>query len=388
MYSHNFASLGPRAECPDDAKSITRNIRNLDIAAPIRTKFIYSNIMYTAATYLVEKMTGLSFSDYLDTRFFQPLGMASTSLQPSLARKRGFADRIATGYEWDKKKAAYNSLQPMESTEAQGAGSVITSAKDYIQWVKALMHQEGPINKEVYQGILKQRIFKNPDAQNVFPFSSPDVCCSGLNSLYYRGYAVYGHSGGMPGFGSYHFFVPEFKFGGAIFGNSMVNGFVAVILAFELIDDLLKVPEAERQDWEKAILGGGDDDDPEDEEKSKQAAREKICPGIKDPEPQTTPLEAYTGTYWNRGYHHLTVEIRDDNLFVDASDRSFAGLFRFEHVCEQTKYLVRVTASEEFGSLEVGFKQAEFKMEGDRVVAMGLDLVPDLDKLIWFEKKG
>lgn len=67
---HDFSYLNRRAEYPDTPQSVTRNLRNLQNAAPPRTKFMYSNIMYIVASWLVEEMTGLAFSDFLHQNFF------------------------------------------------------------------------------------------------------------------------------------------------------------------------------------------------------------------------------------------------------------------------------------------------------------------------------
>lgn len=68
---HDLSYLGIRAEHPDTPQSITRNLRNLPTAAPLRTKWMYSNIMYIVASWLVEKMSGLAFSDFLQENFFK-----------------------------------------------------------------------------------------------------------------------------------------------------------------------------------------------------------------------------------------------------------------------------------------------------------------------------
>jgi Beta-lactamase class C and other penicillin binding proteins len=81
--------MSVRAAKPDNARSITRNLRNLPVAAPIRSRYIYCNMMYTVATHLVEVKSGQDFGTFLEERFFKPLDMASTTLQPSSARSKG-----------------------------------------------------------------------------------------------------------------------------------------------------------------------------------------------------------------------------------------------------------------------------------------------------------
>src|SRR3569833_4786605 len=99
--------MGPRAAQPDDARCITRNLRNLPVAASLRARYLYCNMMYTVATYLVEVKSRQPFSDFLHERFFQPLGMESPTLQPGSARTRGLGDRLAPGYHWDRCGACF-----------------------------------------------------------------------------------------------------------------------------------------------------------------------------------------------------------------------------------------------------------------------------------------
>ena len=126
------------------------------------------------------------------------------------------------------------------------AGSIVTSVNDFVRWVKTLMNHEDPINERLYQGLVRTRTFRNPDARRLKPFTSPVAYAAGLDVYYYRGYMVVGHDGVISGFGSRFFFLPYFKFGAVIFGNSNRAGSVASTLARELIDEIFGVPEAER----------------------------------------------------------------------------------------------------------------------------------------------
>lgn len=382
-YSHDNTYFSPQAARPDDARSVTRNLRNLAVSAPIRSKCMYCNIMFTVATYLVEKKSGLSFSDYLQQKFFRPLGMHSTNLQPEGARAKGLGERIAMGHNWDKNSEEYQQFQTPDCPEAQGAGSIITSVNDYIKWVKAMMNHEDPITKEIYNGLIRARTFQNPSAENLDPFTSPPVFGAGWEVFFYRGYMVVNHDGAVSGFGTYHFFLPDFKFGGAIFGNSGQGADVATILARELIDEVLKVPAAERPDWNKIESECGPDDGSSSSNSEDEELRQKLCPGITESEPQKMPLSAYTGEYWNPGYRGVTVQVENNKLFVDATDRSMGFTLTFDHVCEQTKYIAHLSDVLDGGDEPF---RAEFRFENDKPVRMGLHIEPELEELIWFDR--
>ncbi|CAI7609637.1 unnamed protein product [Penicillium bialowiezense] len=378
MAPHDNSYFGPQAKCPDDARSITRNLRNLAVAAPLRSRYLYCNMMYTVLTHLIEVKSKLSFSDFLETRIFIPLGMSSSSLQPANARAKGLGDRIATGYIWNK-TSGYRECQCADCPEGQGAGSVITSANDFIKWVKALVNQEGPITSKVYQGLVKPRSFPSHHPARLKPLTSPPLYAAGVEIYYYRGHMVVGHNGVVPGFGARFAFIPGIRFGAVVMGNSSDAGVVAGILIRELIDGALGVLESDRLSGTRKrppqiLKPDPRSDQPSDEHKAKADGSEFG---------QTKPLDQYTGFYWNVGYHGMKVQVVDNRLFVDASDRAMGFTLTFHHLSDQTKYVAYLVDTVEDGSDPI---EAEFLFENNEVAALGLKLEPSLKDLIWFHK--
>ncbi|CAG9956308.1 unnamed protein product [Clonostachys rosea f. rosea IK726] len=382
LSGHNNSCLGVRAKSPDTPRSITRNLRNLSIAAPLRSRYLYSNTMYTVATHLVEEKSKKSFADFLQGRIFAPLGMASTHLQPQRARDHGLGSRLSAGYLWEKEDSTYYGIEIQDCPEGQGAGSVVSSANDLILWVKALMNREGPICEDVYQGMVRLRSFRDPSGKRLRPLTSPSFYAAGIEIYYYRGHAVVWHDGNTAGFSGRFFFVPELKVGAVVLGNASGAMAVSSILMRELLDDALGVPQEARRAQEKGKKKEG----------KKRATKVAAGPpprsargrGKTELQAQVTPLAAYTGDYSNAGYHSLRAEIKDGRLFIDATDRSFGFTLEFEHREGQTKYTAYLCDFLEGGADPIA---AEFSFEGGVAVRMGLDLEPALKKLIWFERR-
>lgn len=375
--------MGVKADEPDDARSITRNLRNLHVVAPIRSKYIYCNMMFTVASYLVEKVTEVSFAKFLEENFFEPLAMNTTTLQPERARAKGLGHRIATGYSWDRENQKYIEVPVVDCPEGQGAGSIMTSANDYIKWVKAFMNHQHPITKNIYDGLIQPRIIQDPDLNNAAPKSSPTMIAAGWEVFYYRGHMLVIHDGSISGFSSTHFFLPEFKFGAVILSNSD-TGHAVDILARELMDEVLGVPQTLGH-WASHYTAYHDDRNfTENQEKHRQQliCDALKCPGFNEPQPQKMPLAAYVGEYWNPGYHGMTVQIKDGKLFIDATDRSMDFTLTFEHVCDQTKFIVCLM--DPYGGGPDYF-YAEFRFENDKAVKMGLAL-EDEKEFIWFDR--
>jgi hypothetical protein len=336
--------------------------------------------MYAVSSYLVEKISGLPFADFLDKHIFQPLDMNSTNLQPSRARIRGLGDRIARGHVWQGEN--YTSFDVSDDPPAQGAGIIITSSNDYIKYIKAMLHRDAPFNQEVYDGILRLRSIEDLGYENLSPQTSPSLYASGWSLRWYQGRLVVSHDGNDAGFGANHFFVPDIQFGGVILGNTEDASTVATILTNELIDEALNIPGDQRPDWE-SMLAPSAEDPGETPEDPKETILKELCPGLDKPEPLSRPMQDFSGTYLNQGYHGVDVQIKDGQLFVDATDRSQGFTLTFEHLCNGTKFAAQMN---DFYTGEGESIKAEFKTEGDGISQVGLLLESALDDYIWFSK--
>jgi hypothetical protein len=301
------------------------------MAAPEKQKYmLYNNIMFTVASHLVEVKTGKSFSAFLSERFFKPLEMTSTYLQYSSAVVSGQGERVASGHQFNETDDTWDVFDAFDAPEAQGAGSIITSAADYIKWVRAMAGIRHPISADSRKALTRPRILIDPEDNDPDPFCSPPLYCLGWETYYYRGVQVVMHEGLIDGFGSSHFFSPAHNFGGVILGNADGAEQITWILARELIDAALNIPEAERPDWAalQAQKLAKDDNDSEDEVRKLHESLSSDQ-GSEKPAPA---LDTLVGSYVNPGYGLFKVEIQDGGLYIDATDRGFPCTFTFEHV--------------------------------------------------------
>lgn len=425
--------MGQNATLPDDAKSITRNLRNLKEAAPLRSRYLYCNMMYIVATHLIEQKSNKSFSDFLEERIFEPLHMNSTALQPTRAHAKGWKDRMAMGHIWQNSE--FRGFEPQNCPEGQGAGSIISSANDFIKWVKALLYQEGPINARIYQGLTRMRSIVNPNAQRLKAHTTPANYTAGMEIYFYRENMVVGHDGNIPGFASRFIFMPDKKFGAVVLGNSAAAGGAVRTIMRALMDEVLSVPNEDRpyqnksqkksdgpkkdvavrskqpkdrnetksypqtQENNNEQSQGQTQKSNKDNTKQKAKTKELIEGGNppqgqkkpggkpqkrgKSPPPQETPLTEYVGEYWNAGYHRLKVQVKDNQLFVDATDRSMGFTMTFEHVKDQTEYTAHLIDDIDGSDDPI---DAEFSFDGGRAMKLGLDLEPTIKELIWFKR--
>lgn len=126
---------------PDFYARVTKPVTPADLVAWFQNdppdfapgeQFAYSNTNYILLGQIVEKASGVSYCDYLQKQFFDPLGMRDTGVWQN-ATPPGHA---AKGYSF-----ANGKLQPAlewDMSWAGGAGGLYSTAGDLWRWTEAL----------------------------------------------------------------------------------------------------------------------------------------------------------------------------------------------------------------------------------------------------------
>lgn len=104
------------------------------------TKWVYS-VSVDIQGYLVEKLSGKTFPEFLRTRLFEPLGMVDTGFSVPAEK----LSRVATIYSWNREKAALvpEPLDPGISTIPglpSGGGGLYGTAADYFRFAQMLLN--------------------------------------------------------------------------------------------------------------------------------------------------------------------------------------------------------------------------------------------------------
>jgi CubicO group peptidase (beta-lactamase class C family) len=377
--THDETILSVRAKTPDNAKSVTRNLRHLTFVKPLRTSYIYSNLMFTATTHLVEKVSGMPYTDFLRTRLWEPLGMTNTFHDLPDIEAHDAMSRKATGYRWDKKKGEYIAIPAYPQPEGQGAGCIFSSAGDYAKWIRALIQRAPLLSEATHKQLITPRTICSPEEKNDIPFSSPALYCLGLVYETYRGRTLISHDGNVPGFKAKVAYLPDFEQGLVIFANADSAMPALQILAYRWIDDVLGVPEAERTNWADFFRKEYEREEAEDEALDRDLEK----PG--KPEPLGIALEKIMGTYHDAGYKDLVLEMRDGKVMADCQDRCFPFMLTFEHLTGD-KFVVD---NHDLWTDTTRKIKGEVRIEGGKAVALGVGLEEDVEGgLIWFDREN
>lgn len=230
-------------------KECLKSLRHLPFSAELRTSWQYNNMLYAAVGAAVERLTGRELPEILEEWFWKPLGMTSTTM--SLHRAQTMNDdagkaRLARGYYWNKDEFYVPDEYPNFNPVA-AAGAVISSVRDYSPWIKALL--EASSESAAAQAPLSSDLFRDlTTPRSIVPslYSSLWEHCTGITTCS-LGWLVQNlgsrtlisHGGGLVGFGTCVYLLPEEGFGYVSMGNTMgTSNAMGTELFFEVLKRL------------------------------------------------------------------------------------------------------------------------------------------------------
>lgn len=100
------------------------------------TEIAYSNYGVALAGYIVERVSGAPFADYVEDHIFEPLGMNSTTFREPLPES--LVDRMATGYEIEDGRFVAEPFELFSNIMPAGSGS--STAHDMARFMLAMLN--------------------------------------------------------------------------------------------------------------------------------------------------------------------------------------------------------------------------------------------------------
>jgi CubicO group peptidase (beta-lactamase class C family) len=97
------------------------------------TEYRYSNTAYAMLAVLVEKISGMSFPDFLEQNIFEPLGMDNT-----IAYQSGISTVSNRAYGYTVENGEVSFSDQSTTSAVLGDGGIYTSVLDYFKWDQAL----------------------------------------------------------------------------------------------------------------------------------------------------------------------------------------------------------------------------------------------------------
>lgn len=166
----------------------------------------YSNTGYTILGKIIERVSGMSYSDYLVEKVLRPMGMQN-SYMPVLGTDQNLPTPFVNGYVLMDKQVIDCSVFNMSANVAEG--NLISTADDLSLFIKKLLTGKGVLNHYTVNTLM----------MNCLPQGSNSAGGYGCG-LEYMNNLGYGHNGATAGYLSYMIYDPELDLTIVVYTNA------------------------------------------------------------------------------------------------------------------------------------------------------------------------
>ena len=300
----------------------------LEPREPLRQSFLYNNLMYAAAGYLIELQSGKTWEQFVRERILVPLKMTSTSYTVTemlklpefgvpFAERRDSFELYRIPYYEDQ-----NGVGP--------AGAIVSNIENMSHWLIALMNQgrydgKQALPPEVLKATLQPAIAdpeQGYETRGWFEVLNPAYGMA-RDTASYRGHLITFHGGAIGGFFTQVSFMPEDHIGVIVFEIGQHSRQLYDIVSYNIYERLLGMDQTP---WSQRLL--------DIRLKNKKAAtesRSRAEEGRVQGTIPSHPLRNYAGAYENPAYGVLTIGLKDGQLQFDFHKMQFAmGHFHYD----------------------------------------------------------
>jgi CubicO group peptidase (beta-lactamase class C family) len=228
--------------------TITDVLKSFQYQKPVsafRTKYDYDNLLYVVAGEVVARVSGMSWTDFVEKRIMSPLGMEhSAGVYQNLKDKKNVALPHATTKGTLKQISTYTK----NDATLGAAGGIYASVSDLSKWM--LLHlNDGKYGPDLTLRLVSANNLKEMHRPHTFVGfnSNPDAAAKthfttyglGWNVADLHGYVMLSHTGGLPGMLSRTVLIPELNLGVVVLTNTNPGGYSYFTISRSIIESYL-----------------------------------------------------------------------------------------------------------------------------------------------------
>ena len=290
---------------PLSRKEIFERLRHLEPSRPLHARYQYNNLMFLAAGVLIERLSGLTWEEFVRRRIFDPLGMKASNLSVRDSQK---TPDFSLPYQEENGEVKEI---PFRDIDAIGpAGSINSSVNEMTRWLlvqlgKGKFEGRQVISEKGLGEVHTPQIVAGGDLKYDESFYSSYAMGWGVTS--YRGHPALSHGGGIDGFTSAVRFLPKAQLGVVVLTNS--SSPASGLIASSAVDRALGLSEAP---WAQRAR----DDAARAKEAQARAKAEDEAKRKKEA-PPTHALKDYAGQFEHPAYQTLTITQEGEQLAFD-----------------------------------------------------------------------
>jgi CubicO group peptidase (beta-lactamase class C family) len=192
-------------------QEVIRVVGDAKPTAPLRAKFQYNNVMYSAAGEVVAAAQKTSWEDAIANLIFKPLGMNASDT--SVKQMQKSAD-FSRGYHHDADTKTSTLIPTRDITNIAPAGAINSNVKDMSRWVRLMLNGgefEGNrlVSEKNFHELVSTQIQVAPTVSYGF----------GWVLARWHDHATIWHNGGIDGFHALVEMIPDQHLGFVILSN-------------------------------------------------------------------------------------------------------------------------------------------------------------------------
>jgi CubicO group peptidase (beta-lactamase class C family) len=295
-------------------KQLFEKLVYLEPEQPMRTTFLYNNLMFAAVGYLIELQSGQTWEQFVKHRIFDPLQMNSTAY--SIAE---MLQRPEFGVGFTERRDSFELYKIPYYEDISGVapcGAIVSNIEDMSHWLIALMNHGQYKDKqvlppEVLKATLRPAIALPNTALETRGWSEMLNMDYGMGreTASYRGHLITMHGGDLPGFHTQVSFMPQDRIGVIVFEIGNHSQPLYNIVSYNVYERLLGMDQTPWSERQLAIRL-----------KNKKAGTESRTKANEGRVPDTKPshpLADYAGAYENPAYGVMAIGLKDNQLQFD-----------------------------------------------------------------------
>lgn len=203
---HNYAGIkDPEKKLSGDISlsQVIDFFKNLPMRFAPGTKWEYSNSGYLLLGYIIEKITGKSYPEYLEENIFKPLGMSNSYFANN---KRIIKKRVGA---YSAGEMGFENSRYLNPTIIYSAGAIQSTIGDFFKWHQAV---------HTYKLVKKETIEKAFTRYKLTDGKETDYGYGWKLGFVYESPSVW-HGGSIEGFGNIEIYLPKEDVFVIIFSN-------------------------------------------------------------------------------------------------------------------------------------------------------------------------
>ncbi|KAF9154483.1 hypothetical protein DFQ26_000219 [Actinomortierella ambigua] len=219
---------------------LIKDLRHVEPVAPLRSKWIYNNVMYGVAGEASARLEGKTWEDVVRDRILIPAGMNSSglSIKTMLTRPNHALPYGSKSFEAAQRMDNYQVVPDTHYMADAPAGDIYSNVLDLAKWAKLMLRQgkldgKQVLNKDTVESVTK-RWFADENVVSGLGWFIQD----------YKGHHMVHHSGGWSGYYSYIAMFPNDDLAVVVLSNKE-NSEMVVRAPLFFAESILDLPKTD-----------------------------------------------------------------------------------------------------------------------------------------------